>query len=121
MIGERPNHYESRTNSIDIDKIISLSELFMFDSLSLHNINEPFSLEPLKQSFLTELQHLLVKLKWYDVNNYYASLLSSSLSSPSCQAGGVRNSYHYIIIFQNIARYTIRAVQKGKSHFGKFR
>lgn len=83
MIGERPNNYKKRTNSIDIDKIISLSELFMFDSLLLHNINEPFSSEPLKQSFLTELQHLLDKLKWYVISNYYVSLLSFSLALPS--------------------------------------
>lgn len=70
----------------------------MFDSLSLHNINEPFSSEPLKRSFLTELQHLLDKLKWYVVNNYYVSLLSFSLSLPLSQIGGVRNSYLYITI-----------------------
>lgn len=65
VIGERPDDYESRSHSVDLEKIISLSELFILESVSIHDKN--YSSEPLKQNFLTKLQCLLDKLKWYDV------------------------------------------------------
>lgn len=70
-MGEYPDDYEKRLNSIDLDKIISLSELFMLESLS---VNEQSLTEPLKQNFLMELQCLLDKLKWY-TNLYFNNKL----------------------------------------------
>lgn len=76
VIGERPDDYENRLKSIDLEKIISLSELFMLESLPFHDMNEINSSEPLKYNFLMELQCLLDKLKWYDVkiSNYNLSI-----------------------------------------------
>lgn len=61
-MGERPDDYEKRLGLIDLEKIISLSELFMLTSLP---VNEQNSTEPLKQNFLMDLQGLLDKLEWY--------------------------------------------------------
>jgi len=71
VIGERPDDYTERVNSIDLEKIISLSELFMLESSPLHGMNELSSIEPLKTNFLIELKSLLDKLKWYDTLNDY--------------------------------------------------
>lgn len=68
VIGERPDDYEKRFESIDLEKIISISELFMLESLLFHDINELTSSEPLKRNFLTDLQRLLDKLKRYGIN-----------------------------------------------------
>lgn len=69
VIGERPDDYETRPHSVDLEKIISLSELFVLDSVSVHDENN--SSEPLKQNFITKLQCLLDKLKWYDVHLFF--------------------------------------------------
>lgn len=65
MVGERPDDYEKRLKSIDLEKIISLSELFMLESLPFHDINQLTSSEPLKRNLLTDLQCLSDKLKRY--------------------------------------------------------
>lgn len=67
MIGERPADYEKRVDYIDLEKIISLSELFILEPLPLNSTNSLTSSEPLKQNFLTELKFLSDKLKWYDI------------------------------------------------------
>lgn len=69
VIGERPDDYETRTHSVDLEKIISLSELFVLESVSIRDKNN--SSEPLKQNFLTKLQCLLDKLKWYAMVNVF--------------------------------------------------
>ncbi|VVC32081.1 Dynein heavy chain, domain-2,Dynein heavy chain domain,Dynein heavy chain, domain-1,Dynein heavy chain, P- [Cinara cedri] len=58
FMGERPDDYEKRLAVIDLEQIISLSELFMIES-----VNKQSSIEPLKENFLMELQCLLDKLK----------------------------------------------------------
>jgi len=65
--GERPDDYEKRLDSVDLEKIISLRELFILESLPLYGINKLASSEPLKHNFLMELQCLLDKLKWYGI------------------------------------------------------
>jgi len=64
---ERPDDYEKRLDFVDLEKIISLSELFILESLPLYDINKQTSSEPLKHHFLIELQCLSDKLKWYGV------------------------------------------------------
>lgn len=71
VIGERPDGYVNRLDFIDLEKIISLSELFMLESLPFHDMDKLNSSEPLKQNFLMELHCLLDKLKWYCVNILY--------------------------------------------------
>jgi len=65
--GERPDDYEKRLDSVDLEKIISLRELFILESLPLYDINKLASSEPLKHNFLIELQCLSDKLKWYGI------------------------------------------------------
>jgi len=65
--GERPDDYENRLDSVDLEKIISLRELFILESLPLYDINKLASSEPLKHNFLIELQCLSDKLKWYGI------------------------------------------------------
>lgn len=67
VIGERPDDYENRLDSIDLEKIISLNELFTLESSSFHDTDELGSSEPLKQNLLMEMQCLLDRLKWYDI------------------------------------------------------
>lgn len=64
---ERPDDYEKRLESVDLEKIISLRELFILESLPLYDINKLASSEPLKHNFLIELQCLSDKLKWYGI------------------------------------------------------
>ncbi|XP_029346964.1 uncharacterized protein LOC115034382 [Acyrthosiphon pisum] len=67
LSGERPDDYEKRLDSVDLEKIISLRELFILESLPLYDINKLASSEPLKHNFLIELQCLSDKLKWYGI------------------------------------------------------
>lgn len=64
---ERLDDYENRLESVDLEKIISLRELFILESLPLYDINKLASSEPLKHNFLIELQCLSDKLKWYGI------------------------------------------------------
>lgn len=67
VCGERPDDYEKRIDSVDLEKIISLRELFILESLPLYDVNKLASTEPLKHNFLMELQCLSDKLKWYGI------------------------------------------------------
>lgn len=58
-------------DSIDLEKIMSLSEIFMLESLTWYGTNELSSSEPLKRNFLIKLKNLLDKLKWYDTLSDY--------------------------------------------------
>ncbi|XP_050432866.1 uncharacterized protein LOC126840904 [Adelges cooleyi] len=64
LVDERPADFEQRSNFVDLDKVITFSELFMLQPLPNHNTDDPRSFEPLKQHFLTELRDLLNKIKW---------------------------------------------------------
>lgn len=75
---ERPDDYENRLDSVDLEKIISLTELFILESLPLYDINKLASSEPLKQNFLIELQSLSEKLKWYSMVFTFLMFINSN-------------------------------------------